>query len=141
MDDWKNGMAYALGGAAVFLAGTLFRELLEEMEREEEGVHKDDDAPEKENNLDGIADIVRHEAEAAMAECQTDEERQAVARKIEAAITELQSILKNKGDAIAEAVIHFFQADTHIDWETNIKNKAQQFSWETMVSRIEDLLQ
>ena len=34
MDDWKNGMAYALGGAAVFLAGTLFRELLEEMERE-----------------------------------------------------------------------------------------------------------
>ena len=32
MDDWKNGMAYALGGAAVFLAGTLFRELLEEME-------------------------------------------------------------------------------------------------------------
>ena len=39
-----------------------------------------------------------------MAECQTDEERQAVARKIEAAITELQSILKNKGDAIAEAV-------------------------------------
>ena len=44
-------------------------------------------------------------------------------------------------DAIAEAVIHFFQADTHIDWETNIKNKAQQFSWETMVSRIEDLLQ
>lgn len=104
MDDWKNGMAYALGAAAVFLAGTLFRELLEEMEREEEGVHKDDDAPEKENSLDGIADIVRHEAEAAMAECQTDEERQAVARKIEAAITELQSILKNKGDAIAEAV-------------------------------------
>ena len=54
--------------------------------------------------MDGIADIVRHEAEAAMAECRTDEERQAVARKIEAAITELQSILKNKGDAIAEAV-------------------------------------
>ena len=48
--------------------------------------------------------IVRHEAEAAMAECQTDEERQAVASKIEAAITELQSILKSKGDAIAEAV-------------------------------------
>lgn len=44
-------------------------------------------------------------------------------------------------DAIAEAVIHFFRDDTHIDWETNIKNKAQQFSWETMVSRIEDLLQ
>ena len=44
-------------------------------------------------------------------------------------------------DAIAEAVIHFFRADTHIDWETNIKNKAQQFSWETMVSRIENLLQ
>ena len=33
MDDWKNGMAYALGGAAVFLVGTLFRELLEELEK------------------------------------------------------------------------------------------------------------
>ena len=44
-------------------------------------------------------------------------------------------------DAIAEAVTHFVRDDTHIDWETNIKNKAQQFSWETMVSRIEDLLQ
>ena len=44
-------------------------------------------------------------------------------------------------DAIAEAVIHFFRDDAHIDWETNIKSKAQQFSWETMVSRIEDLLQ
>ena len=109
MDDWKNGMAYALGGAAVFLVGNLLRELLEEMEQEEELAHREnvvckDDAPEKKNSLDGIADIVRHEAEAAMAECQTDEERQAVASKIEAAITELQSILKSKGDAIAEAV-------------------------------------
>lgn len=103
MDDWKNGMAYALGGAAVFLAGILFRELLEEMEREE-GEHTDDESPEKTNSLDGIADIVRHEAEAAMAECRTDEERQEVARKIEAAIQELQSILKSKGEAIAEAV-------------------------------------
>ena len=104
MDDWKNGMAYALGGAAVFLLGTLFRELLEELEQEEESVHKEGDAPEKKNSLDGVADMVRREAEAAMAECRTDEERQEVASKIEAAITELQSILKNKGDVIAEAV-------------------------------------
>ena len=104
MDDWKNGMAYALGGAAVFLLGTLFRELLEELEQEEESVNKEGDAPEKKNSLDGVADMVRREAEAAMAECRTDEERQEVARKIEAAITELQSILKNKGDVIAEAV-------------------------------------
>ena len=104
MDDWKNGMAYALGGAAVFLVGNLLRELLEELEQEEESVHKEGDAPEKKNSLDGVADMVRREAEAAMAECRTDEERQEVARKIEASITELQSILKSKGDAIAEAV-------------------------------------
>ena len=52
MDDWKNGMAYALGGAAVFLVGNLLRELLEEMEQEEELAHREnvvckDDAPEK----------------------------------------------------------------------------------------------
>lgn len=104
MNDWKNGMAYALGGAAVFLLGTLFRELLKELEQEEESVHKEGDAPEKKNSLDGVADMVRREAEAAMAECRTDEERQEVARKIEASITDLQSILKNKGDVIAEAV-------------------------------------
>ena len=104
MNDWKNGMAYALGGAAVFWLGTLFRELLEELEQEEESVHKEGDAPEKKNSLDGVADMVRREAEAAMAECRTDEERQEVARKVEASITELQSILKNKGDVIAEAV-------------------------------------
>ena len=104
MNDWKNGMAYALGGAAVFWLGTLFRELLEELEQEEESVHKKGDAPEKKNSLDGVADMVRREAEAAMAECRTDEERQEVARKVEASITELQSILKNKGDVIAEAV-------------------------------------
>ena len=61
MDDWKNGMAYALGGAAVFLVGNLLRELLEEMEQEEELAHREnvvckDDAPEKKNSLDGIAD-------------------------------------------------------------------------------------
>lgn len=104
MNDWKNGMAYALGGAAVFLAGTLFRELLEELEQEEKSVPQEGDAPEKKNSLYGAADMVRREAEAAMAECRTDEERQEVARKIEASITELQSILKNKGDVIAEAV-------------------------------------
>ena len=104
MNDWKNGMAYALGGAAVFWLGTLFRELLEELEQEEESVHKEGDAPEKKNSLDGVADMVRREAEAAMDECRTDEERQEVARKVEASITELQSILKNKGDVIAEAV-------------------------------------
>ena len=110
MDDWKNSMAYVLGGAAIFLAGSLFKELLEEMERGEElaprenGGCQENDAPKKQNSLNGIVEVVRHEAEAAIAECQTDEERQAVARKIEAAITELQSILKSKGDAIAEAV-------------------------------------
>jgi glycosyltransferase involved in cell wall biosynthesis len=42
--------------------------------------------------------------------------------------------------AIAEAVIKFFHNENKIDWKENIKAAADEFSWETMVSRIEKLL-
>ena len=42
--------------------------------------------------------------------------------------------------AIAEAVIRFYENQSETDWEQNIRNAAREFSWETMVSRIEALL-
>lgn len=38
---------------------------------------------------------------------------------------------------IAKAVISFYQEDRETDWESNIRKQAAEFSWETMVERME----
>lgn len=38
---------------------------------------------------------------------------------------------------IARAVISFYQEDRETDWESNIRKQAAEFSWETMVERME----
>ena len=43
--------------------------------------------------------------------------------------------------AIADAVVKFYENQSETDWKQNIRNAAGEFSWETMVSRIENLLQ
>jgi glycosyltransferase involved in cell wall biosynthesis len=42
--------------------------------------------------------------------------------------------------AIADSVVRFFNEDRDIDWAHNIREHAAEFSWETMVTRIEKLL-
>lgn len=41
---------------------------------------------------------------------------------------------------IANAVVSFYTEDQGIDWQGNIRKQAAEFSWETMVERIEKLL-
>lgn len=41
---------------------------------------------------------------------------------------------------IAQAVIRFCLQDKQIDWVSNIRKQAKEFSWDTMVERIEQLL-
>lgn len=50
-------------------------------------------------------------------------------------------VSKENADAIAKAVIDFYQVDDHIPWTEFIQGQAREFSWETMVERIESLLQ
>lgn len=47
---------------------------------------------------------------------------------------------KENEDAIAGAVIDFYQADQDIPWAKYIEGQAREFSWERMVERIEQLL-
>lgn len=47
---------------------------------------------------------------------------------------------KENADAIADAVTDFFQTDTGIPWKEYIREQAGEFSWETMVERIEALV-
>lgn len=44
-------------------------------------------------------------------------------------------------EAITKAIIGFYREDSSVDWQANIRAKAQEFSWETMVDRIEECLQ
>ncbi len=41
---------------------------------------------------------------------------------------------------IANAVVSFYGEDKEIDWQGNIRKQSAEFSWETMVERIEGLL-
>ena len=41
---------------------------------------------------------------------------------------------------IANAVVSFYGEDKGIDWQGNIRKQSAEFSWETMVERIEGLL-
>lgn len=43
-------------------------------------------------------------------------------------------------EAITKAIIGFYREDSSVDWQANIRAKAQEFSWETMVDRIEECL-
>lgn len=46
---------------------------------------------------------------------------------------------RENAEAIAVAVMDFFQRDTDIPWTEHIRKQAGEFSWETMVERIQDL--
>lgn len=43
-------------------------------------------------------------------------------------------------EAIADAIIRFFRKDSNINWAQNIQIKSNEFSWETMTDRIENLI-
>lgn len=47
---------------------------------------------------------------------------------------------KENEDELANVVIKFFNAVDKLSWEANIREKADEFSWETMVRRMEHLI-
>lgn len=47
---------------------------------------------------------------------------------------------KENADAIAKAVIDFYHTDHTIPWAEYIREQAGEFSWETMVARVESLM-
>ena len=91
MTWWKNGLLLAAGG----VAGLALAAWLEsECETSREG---------KEQQADGmelLVEKVRKEAEWAMEECTTDEEREKVYEEVASSIRNLQAMLKQRGDEI-----------------------------------------
>lgn len=95
MTWWKNGLFLAAGGAIGLIAGTLLSEAIMEDDYDDDS----DEAPE----LDGIKILtakIRREAEAAMASCKSDAERDAVYAQIKESVQTMQERLAQKSEQI-----------------------------------------
>ena len=64
---------------------------------------EEDEAKKETPNTDGLqdlADLVKREAKMALADCKSEEERQAVYAQVRSAIEELQGVMDEKSEAI-----------------------------------------
>ena len=84
-----EGLAF---GAAGVLGGLILSALMEEDEAKKETTNTD--------GLQDLADLVKHEAKMALADCKSEEERQAVYAQVRSAIEELQGVMDEKSEAI-----------------------------------------
>ena len=79
-------------GAVGVLGGLILSALMEEDEAKKETTNTD--------GLQDLADLVKREAKMALADCKTEEERQAVYTQVRSAIEELQGVMDEKSEAI-----------------------------------------
>ena len=84
-----EGLAF---GAAGVLGGLILSALMEEDEAKKETTITD--------GLQDLADLVKREAKMALADCKSEEERQAVYAQVRSAIEELQGVMDEKSEAI-----------------------------------------
>ena len=77
-----EGLAF---GAAGVLGGLILSALMEEDEAKKEKPNTD--------GLQDLADLVKREAKMALADCKSEEERQAVYAQVRSAIDELQGVM------------------------------------------------
>ena len=84
-----EGLAF---GTAGVLGGLILYALMEEDEAKKETPNTD--------SLQDLADLVKREAKMALADCKSEEERQAVYTQVRSAIEELQGVMDEKSEAI-----------------------------------------
>ncbi len=94
MSIWKNGLLLAAGG----IAGLVLAAWLEDESSKDN--YDYDEYSSKEDALELLVKKVRSEAEWAMEECTTDEEREKVYEEVSESIKKLQASLKERGDEI-----------------------------------------
>lgn len=148
MSWWKNGLLLAAGGVAgLALAAWL------ESEGKSEGWDYDEEierAKVKALKADGmkiLVEKVKSEAEWAMEECTSDEEREAVYAEVEASIRKLQASLAKHGEKIiadlkaqvAEAQITEKDVADNEDVAENSKAEAVRHFKSTMEDLIKSL--
>lgn len=102
MSLWKN--CFLLAGGVV--AGALLYEALVNDDDENDQTSVCEDKDEKEAlSLDGLESFiekVRQEAQLAMANCTSDDEREAVYAKVKESLQKMQAALTKKGESLIE---------------------------------------
>ena len=101
MTWWKNGLLLAAGGVAgLALAAWLESENKSDHWDYDEEVERAKVKALKSDGMKILVEKVKSEAEWAMEECTTDEEREAVYAEVEASIHKLQATLAKRGEKI-----------------------------------------
>ena len=101
MSWWKNGLLLAAGGVAgLALAAWLESEGNSERWDYDEEVERAKVRALKSDGMKILVEKVKSEAEWAMEECTTDEEREAVYAEVEESIKKLQASLAKRGEKI-----------------------------------------
>ena len=112
----KNGLLLATGGMlGVMLGGILYDQCFDNRDY-------DDDGPEP-DGLELLVKKIRREAEAAMADCETDEEREAAYAEIRSSIEKIKEKLQKKGDAIISELQEQKRSD---DAKAEVSAKAKE---------------
>lgn len=117
-----------LFGVAGVLGGIILSALLEDEEEKEK-------APE---GLLGVVDIVKREAQQALAACQSEEERQNVYAQVRISIQELQDVLREKGDAIISVQEKKAAEEKGEDAKAHVENLRQ--TTETVRTALDEVL-
>ena len=138
MSWWKNGLLLAAGG----VAGLALAAWLESEGKEAPG---DDEVRRKADALkaDGmqiLVEKVRREAEWALEECSTDQEREAVYAEVEASIRKLQATLAKRGEKIiADLKAQVAEAQEQEDEEADFSGDDREATVRHFKSSMEDL--
>jgi len=100
MTWWKNGLLLAAGG----VAGLALAAWLESEGKSDDYDEDYDERPRrrvpKADGMELLVEKVRRDAEWAMEECTTDEQREKVYAEVSASIKELQATLEKRGQEI-----------------------------------------
>ena len=100
MTWWKNGLLLAAGG----VAGLALAAWLESEGKSDDYDEGYDERPRrkapKTDGMELLVEKVRRDAEWAMEECTTDEQREKVYAEVSASIKELQATLEKRGEEI-----------------------------------------
>ena len=142
MSWWKNGMLLAAGGiAGLTLATWLESEGKSDRWDYDEEIERAKVKALKADGMKILVDKVKNEAEWAMEECVTDEEREAVYAEVEASIRKLQASLEKRGEKIIsdlKAQVAEEQDDETID-DAEITENGKQETVRHFKSAMEDL--
>ena len=117
MTLWKNGLLLAAGG----LVGLALAAILDDT----------DEQPKAKSEVDAmelLVEEIRSEAEWAMEECTTDEEREMVYMQVKDSVKRFQDVLQEKGEEIiADLREQAAEAPSKEEVEASVESRVQEF--------------